>query len=253
MPQLGFLAAEESAVARWLIGAMPCGEQYGRLHFGPMADRLVTQRPAYGTAVQLVQRSDILLQPGLELRVVDPYTGRISAWASDGLGSMDPLAAIGLLQLAGPLVGAAGLSGQPQFAPLGQANPSQVRLPAGFMNNGRRKLRIYLVAGDNGTTDTLTLQGFLGANGNANDDQIFTSGAIPASQRSADMFIEVQRLTATTVQVWIRTGTASTTVLPTPLALTSSLDTVDQYLTVSMKMGGNTNIPTLADLRIELH
>lgn len=153
-----------------------------------------------------------------------------------------------LLRSQGPRQGAA--QGAAQIFSAGSGNPSQVQLAAGQLATPSQRISVRTVATKNGTTDSLVILLYLGTAGTTADTTIGTTGVLSASIVYFELEWIIARLTATTIQVYVR-QIGSSTAIPTLVATVANLDTNALALSVGYKTGA-TDKPTMVDLQMEL-
>jgi hypothetical protein len=86
----------------------------------------------------------------------------------------------------------------------GGGNPSSVQLAAGQLATVSQRISVRFVASKNGTTDALVVLMYLGTAGTIADTTIGTTGAQPLTTTYYEGEWIIQRVTATSVQVYLR-------------------------------------------------
>lgn len=240
-----------------------------RIKTGPAAGRWITARPAVGLWTQLNSYTDLLMTPGVEVRVLDVPTAVVSArkqklgsaWRVgdpvDGTdppqGLLEPMGPICLGRNYAPVVLAA--SAAYQTASLNTAVPLQVGLPAGILNSTRRRIIVDVLVTKAGATDTLGIGLFLGVNGSFTDNTLFNSTVLTsppvAATLQVTLSIEISYIDATHVRVRLRNAPIldTTAFSGSSVTLTNSLATNLQYLTLGVRTG-TTDAPTVQDWQV---
>ncbi len=248
MPALGFQYFDGSVLGRVIVGAAPQGEMIVRPHFGPMADRLITDRPVFGPAALILSRADLVSLAGVEFCMTDLPAGRLSRWYCDGT-TLRPMHPITLFTLAAPVAG---------IATAGEQSTTGLRvlIPAkAWGDNSKIRITTTAIKPGAGVTNALRLYVHLGANGTTADTTVFDSGSgtYAAAALAVSEVIELQRVNATTIQVnGTSTGVANASNAAAPANVTvTSLDTTAQYVTLGVQTG-TTDAPTVRSLVVEL-
>lgn len=240
-----------------------------RIKMGPAAGRWITSRPAVGTWAFLNACTDLLMTPGVEVRVLDVPSAVVSARKQklgaafrvgdpvDGTdppqGILEPMGPIVLGRNYAPVVLAA--SGTYQVANLTTANPLAVLIPAGLLNSVRRRLRVDVLVTKAGATDAIGVALFLGILGNFSDNTVFNTTSMTtqpvAASLQVTLSIEIAYVDATHVRVYLRNGPTTDTgaYAGGSIALTTSLATTAQYLTLGVRTG-TTDAPTVQDWQV---
>lgn len=241
-----------------------------RIKSGPAAGRWITARPAVGTWAFLNACQDLLMTPGVEVRVLDVPASVVSgrkqklgsAWRVgdpvDGTdppqGLLEPMGPIPLGHNYGPIVLAA--SSAFQVAGLLSANPAQVLIPAGLLNSVRRRIRVEFLVTKAGTTDTFTCALFLGTAGTNADTAIFSTltltTALTAAQLQYVGSVDIAYVDATHVRVYNRSaGDRDTGAYAGGSIAVANLASNNVYLTLGVKTG-TTDAPTVQDWQVTL-
>lgn len=245
---LGFAAFQEDVLARWLVGSVPFGEQYGRLHFGPSAGKFVTRVPARGRWEHLNQRSDLKLMDGALVEVDNLPGGRAATFAADGT-YLNPTHPVVLACTPGA-VGVA-ISTEQILTPM------QVLLPLGLQNKDGRRLRGRISGQRSGTTDTTRLRLRFGTTGTTADAIVWDSAAISAANPTFGYAFELIRINATTLRLTGSGNPAAPYSGGNAAAAIADVTVPDMganaiYVTPTVQMSGSTDTPTIREYFLEL-
>jgi hypothetical protein len=239
----GFAAFQEDVLARWLVGSVPFGEQYGRLHFGPSAGKFVTRVPARGRWEHINQRADLKLMDGALVQIDNLPGGRPAMFAADGT-TLNPTHPVVLINSPG-LTGIATAS--EQLPPT-----LQVLLPLGILNKDGRRLRGKISGSRAGSTDTCRVRVHFGTAGTNADATVFDTAAFAASNPTWGFSFELIRINSTTLRLAgsgnnaLPYGGPSTSTVIADVTV-ANMDTSAIYVSPTVTMGGATDVPTIRE------
>lgn len=132
----------------------------------------------------------------------------------------------------------------------------QRTIPAGLIRNGDALL-ITGGFGKSGTSETTTIQLRLGAAGTTADTSILTTSPLATTNITHGMYLEFRRQSATSIQRGMNGATqnpfgASASARGSATTLASSLDSVNQTLTLTMTQSSTAEVPSAWGFRVEL-
>ena len=131
----------------------------------------------------------------------------------------------------------------------------QRTLPAGLLRNGDT---LFTTGGfgKSGASETCTVQLRIGAAGTTADTSIIATAPLATTNVSYGMYLEFRRNTATSMQRSLSGATqnplgATTSARGSATTLASSLDSVNQFLTLTMTQSSTVEVPSAWGFRVE--
>lgn len=133
----------------------------------------------------------------------------------------------------------------------------QKSIPLGLISRNGDALLVTGGFGKSGTSETTTIQLRLGAAGTTADTSILSTAPLATTNVSHGMYLEFRRQSATSIQRGMNGATqnpfgASSSARGSAVTLASSLDSVNQILSLTMTQSSTAETPSAWGFRVEL-